>query len=244
MPEFAWSVDILKATDYLLPHTRVRVFLRGIRKQIADSVPAVLPPFGSRNLRQAWGDFPNNLRSSLTRPQQENLRSFETQIVDFFRQGKFQREDLVVIAVDRSEDGEYNQNMTINAAPTLTCHNAYLFILSVCDVVDGTPDEHRAFFRKFRNCERLGLQGIPVETALLLSPSKAFKAAGNAYPVPLIMATLAPMLSAIAASSTQLADWPPPHMLTKEVPTNMDAFVRALKQKGLQIGEGVCSSSW
>jgi site-specific DNA-cytosine methylase len=35
LPEFAWSVDILSATDYLLPHTRTRVFLKDLREIIA-----------------------------------------------------------------------------------------------------------------------------------------------------------------------------------------------------------------
>ena len=30
-PQFAWSVDVLEAEDYLLPQMRRRVFLRGIR---------------------------------------------------------------------------------------------------------------------------------------------------------------------------------------------------------------------
>ena len=137
-----------------------------------------------------------------------------------------------MVPVDRADNKTYDQNMTINAAPTLTCHNAYLFILSAGDVIDGTPDEQRRFFRKFKNCERLTLQGLPAETALLLEPSTAFKAAGNAYPVPLIIATLAPMLSALTESSIQLAEWPPQRLLSQKVPEDMQAFVKALKRKG------------
>ena len=232
MPEFAWSVDILKATDYLLPHTRVRVFLRGIRKEIAAVVPAVLPPFGSRTLEEALGDFPNCVRTDLSEPQQNNLKKFEMMIVDCLKEGKINRDDLVVVPVDRADNKTYDQNMTINAAPTLTCHNAYLFILSAGDVIDGTPDEQRRFFRKFKNCERLTLQGLPAETALLLEPSKAVKAAGNAYPMPLIIATLAPMLPALTESSIQLAEWPPQRLLSQKVPEDMQAFVKALKRKG------------
>ena len=39
LPEFSWETCICKAVDYMLPQTRVRVFIRGIRRCISDKVP-------------------------------------------------------------------------------------------------------------------------------------------------------------------------------------------------------------
>ena len=82
LPEFCWSVDKLKAIDYLLPQSRVRIFIRGLRKQISDAVPACLPPFGRKNLKEILGSFPNVVRKNLTLPQQENLAGFEELICE------------------------------------------------------------------------------------------------------------------------------------------------------------------
>ena len=46
-PEFDWRHDMLNAKDYLLPHTRPRVFVQGARRSlIGTSIPAPLPTFG------------------------------------------------------------------------------------------------------------------------------------------------------------------------------------------------------
>ena len=42
LPEFTWSVDTLKLEQYKVPQSRIRVFLRGGRKLMCDSVPAPL----------------------------------------------------------------------------------------------------------------------------------------------------------------------------------------------------------
>ena len=146
VPEFAWSVDIFKATDYLLPRSRVRVFLRGLRKQISYNVPAPLPPFGSRSLWEALGDYPRTPRTDPTKPQRVNLCKIQDLVVNNFKRGKLHRDQAVVVSVDRSEDGAYNRAISIDVASTLTCNNRYLSISSVGDVIDGTPNEKRASF--------------------------------------------------------------------------------------------------
>ena len=80
-PEFDWVVSILHARDYLLPQTRVRVFLRGMRKAIINSVPACLPALGTRHIREALAKLPCTPRSALTPPQQNNLTDFESNVV-------------------------------------------------------------------------------------------------------------------------------------------------------------------
>ena len=63
IPEFSWCVDKLVLSNYKLPHTRVRVFLRGIRRTVSDSVPKCLKPFGSLALRDVLGHYPCTPRS-------------------------------------------------------------------------------------------------------------------------------------------------------------------------------------
>mgnify|MGYP003309702386 CR=1 FL=1 len=110
--EFAWKVDILKATEYMLPQTRVRVFLRGIRKLISNTVPPCLPPFGHRDIRECLGDFPYTPRSAYTGPQQRNLKQFEQVICRRVREGTLEMDDVVFVSVDRSQDRIYEQIIT------------------------------------------------------------------------------------------------------------------------------------
>ena len=86
-PEFTWRVQVLDALDYLLPQTRVRVFLVGVRKAICGIVPPALPRFGRRNLRDILGAYPITPRNSYTEPQQKNLAAFESAIHDLFQSG-------------------------------------------------------------------------------------------------------------------------------------------------------------
>ena len=79
-PEFSFVVDIAKAVDYQCPQTRVRVFIRGVRKCISEQVPAMLPPFGTRSIRSLLGKFPSDRRADLTPPQQHNLKQIEMRL--------------------------------------------------------------------------------------------------------------------------------------------------------------------
>ena len=101
--------------------------------------------------------------------------------------------------------------------PTLTTHNTYLFVASVKDVVKGVPDIDRLIFRKLHPAERLTLQGFRKELALQLG-TKTLQAAGNAYPPPLIISVLWPMLDALAKSNIDFVNWPPSHLVSNEIP--------------------------
>jgi len=135
IPEFVWQVDKLKLLDYMVPHMRVRVFLRGIRRSVLEQVPAVLPPFGSVSLRAVLGQFPNAVRSCFTTAQKQNIVDYELLILDMFNRQLAALGDVVVIALDRAKGKTYKQQIQVNRCPTLTTNNTYLFILSVTDVV-------------------------------------------------------------------------------------------------------------
>ena len=141
-------------------------------------------------------------------------------------------DDVVVVAVDRSEDGVYKQCITVNAAPTLTTHNVYLVVLSVGDVVPSVPDSDRRFFRLLADSERLVLQGVPPKVLLSLPQGKAAQASGNTFPTSLIIACVQPLLMSIARSSIDLKSWPPPHFVKHTLPTGVDSFVRSSESQG------------
>ena len=140
IPFFEWSVDTLHLKDYDRPQSRSRVFLRGIRRAISNTVPAVLPPWkpvgdSPQALRSLLGKFPNTYRPLLTDKMQANLKADERKICELFNMNELKAEDIAVVALDRAEGKEYNQTMRFNIVPTLTTHNVYLFLMSVGCIV-------------------------------------------------------------------------------------------------------------
>lgn len=230
-PEFDWTVDVLRAVDYCLPQSRVRVFLRGLRKFVAMSIPKPLAAFGRRHIRDILGKFPHTTRSELTLTQQDNLLDFENKIVNMVSAGTLDMSDVVVVPVDRADGKVYKQHISVNCLPTLTTHNVYLFVLSVADVVNEVPDEEREFCRKVMAAERLTSQGFPAELLFGLGRELATFAAGNAYPVPLIIAALHPILEAIGNCDV-LATWPPQDMVSKTLPACLGQAMEAFKRPG------------
>jgi site-specific DNA-cytosine methylase len=218
VPFFHWCTDTLEAIDYLCPQTRVRTFLRGIRKTISPAgVPKPLSPFGRRPLKTALGNFNCTPRSSFPLQQQANIKVYEKKIKGMYLAGRLHLNDIVVVAADRQEGCEFPQNITVNAAPTFTTNNKALFIMSVEGVVHDVPDTQRMFFRRFMPAERLTCQGFPAKLCLQLGETLTVKASGNAYPPPLIIATLQPCLMALARSGLDLMSWPPAD-LPRDVP--------------------------
>ena len=116
----------------------------------------------------------------------------------------------MLVSVDRSSTATSGANIMVNAIPTLTCHNCYLFVMDVRGIIHRTPDSSREFFRKLSVPERLGAQGFNTSLALDLAPASAIKATGNSYPVPCMIAVLGPMIRSLASTSHfSFASWPP-----------------------------------
>ena len=215
LPEFSWRIDTLALSDYMRPQSRVRVFIRGLRRSVAESVPPCLPPFGKCTLRsvlvQGWPSCP---RDHLTRQHQENLVDYEEIIRNLYQAGKALPGDICVIALDRAKGKVFRQNYRINQVPTLTCHNRYLFLISVADVINQVEDTSREFFRFLLATERLALQGFPPEAARdFPSERLIIKATGDACPPPLIMSAAAPLIQAMGADrpagdNFNFATWP------------------------------------
>ena len=208
-PEFEWSVEVLRLVDYLSPQTRIRMFLKGLRKCVAP-LPAALGPFGRAGIRSVLGRFPPT-RSMLCRNQQKNLRYYEAQIKQQHSRGHLEDSDVVVISVDRAPQMEYKTSIVRNQIPTLTTNSGCLMVLSVGDVVRDVPDNEREFLRHLRSSEKLCAQGFSPSVHLDLDSRCAQKAAGNAYPPALLIAELHPIVDAL--TRFDLAAWPPPSEL-------------------------------
>ena len=129
-------------------------------------------------------------------------------------------DSIVVCPVDRSheETRQYEARLSVDNCPTLTTHNCYLFVLSVSDIIRNVDDRQREYCGKLTGPQRLVLQGFPPELALDLPVGKITFAAGNAYPIPLMVAVFHPMLLALARSGVPLAAWPPTDMVTTAMP--------------------------
>ena len=206
-PEFLWDFEVLHAKLYKLPQTRVRVFIKGIRKCLVNHVPRALPAFGSGHLVDILCDFPNMERSSLCENQQANLIGFEHKIRDMYKHGRLALDDIAVFSVDRAADAIYEQRVIVNILPTLTTNSSPLMFLKVRDVMEQIPDSQRELFRKVHVEEKMLAQGFPRDVAHKMSHAACTKAAGNAYPVPLIAAVLHPMITTLVGWPN-LKEWP------------------------------------
>ena len=239
IPEFAWRVDTLDITGYMCPQTRVRVFLRGLRTDFATEVPAPLPPFGRRKLREVLGKKCANIkRSELSQNFKKNLEAFEEKIRASFARGKFVTDDVCIFHLDRAENKTYDQIVSLNVAPTLTTRNQYLFVACVEGITQNKPDAEREYFRYLTNAERLMLQGFPPALANDLTPNSAFTGAGNAFPVPGMIAVMQPMIVALSNPVTpniRFDTWPRDCIIQKDPLLNFVEFQDALREKPKSI---------
>ena len=234
-PQFNWSLEVLHLVDYMEPQTRTRVFIRGLNKIIASAIPPPLPAFGTRNLREALSpNISYTPRHTLTQCMQTNLAEFEKQAGQAVAGGKLGIDDVIVCPIDRShaEEVVYAARWSVNCSPTLTTHNQYLFVLSVRDIIEQVGDSKREFFRFFTKPERLQLQGFPPKYALDLPEDKIIFAAGNSYPVPLMVACFFPMLKSLAESGLDLQRHPSAGMISDTIPACLPMVTRAMAAPG------------
>ncbi|CAE7337434.1 hgiBIM [Symbiodinium sp. CCMP2592] len=202
--QFSWGFHCLSAVDYGLPQQRTRVFLVGIRSGYGG-VPQPLGPFGRRTLREflAPGLPPVDV-SKLTASLKKNLADAWRALRKLAAEGS--TASVVCWPLDRSEGMTYPRKFFFDVAPTLTTANTRLFVASMDDLHMGP--QQRAFWRFLRCEERMALQGFPPNTLQGESDALRTKASGNAYPVPLMMAVLGPLLRAMSEKQELLHDGP------------------------------------
>ena len=90
-------------------------------------------------------------------------------------------------------------------------------------------------FRFLTGPERLILQGFPAKVALKLPQKKLTFASGNSYPIPLIVATLYPMLRALADSSFDLLRHPQPNLVADNVPEVVKRMLEDMGSPGRTV---------
>lgn len=228
VPAFKWEISVLQAKDYLLAQTRVRAFLRGMRVDwCGPHLPPIVPALGKRPLLDFLDpEAPHTSERELSAHMRRNLVLIEQKVLEDRSSGLLDGESVVVFQVDRDQHKKYLSGYMKDICYTLTTANRYLFVLSVADIEKPRP-EH-AFCRLVLPSERLSLQGFPTSIASALGGTLAVKAAGNAYPVPLIAACVAPIIAAIAVSQKSLLHWPETASPPQEIDTSMvDSLVTA-----------------
>lgn len=247
--DFVWNLDVLAARDYKLAQNRCRVFLRGMRRSwCGGQIPPPVGPLGPRTLVEFLDPrAPHTCDDELTPNMQNNLSSVEAKVEADQAEGLLDGVVVVMFHVDRDQTKRYLSGYMKDCCYTLTTANKYLFVLSVHDI--KLPRCQRAFCRFLSPGERLVLQGFPPDTAKQLGNDESLiaKAAGNAYPVPLIAAVLKPMIQAIDSSSKSLGEWPTQSTDAQEVDlTVIDALFaqersvmkRPASQKGADTRDG------
>ena len=213
--EFSWEVFRMKATDYGLPQSRIRVFLIGVRRALfGERVPPPMPPWGRNPQLKDFLSFEaaNTARDSLTPNMKANLTEHEHRLKAMLRRGALNATDIISVCLDRAYGKVFKPRFYTNKIPTLTTNNQYIFLMSL-DF--GKPDHARALFRWLLPAERFILQGFPVECAQQLPRSLQVKACGNAYPVPLMAAALTPIVQELHGKIDQ---WPMPSGTVDAVP--------------------------
>ena len=100
-------------------------------------------------------------------------------------------------------------------------------VLDVHGVVTNQDDAERAFMRHLKPAEKLIMQGFPKESRLFLNNDVlATKGAGNAYPVQLMCAVLAPLLATL--ESIDLKSWPSQECLKASAQAEVDMVCNAI----------------
>ncbi|CAK9082143.1 Modification methylase DsaV (M.DsaV) (Cytosine-specific methyltransferase DsaV), partial [Durusdinium trenchii] len=195
-PEFDWAVVTLKAQDYMLAQQRTRVFLRGMRTCFGMGiVPPPMATFGPRPLVE-FLDFslPSVDWSGLTATMTQNLKDSLEAMKTMLQTGEAKEDDILCFPLDRAEGKVYVRRFSKNIVPTLTTTNKYLFLASL-DLSKKETD--RRVFRFLNPKERMLLQGFPPNTLDGCHDALKVQASGNAYPVPLMMAVLGPIVKDI-----------------------------------------------
>jgi len=202
VPEFHWGIDKLYAQYFKLGASRRRAFLKGIRNECVSvpHVPPPLPALGMGEVRDhLTPGLPSVQQSEVTAGIWTNIEGMSVKLQEARDKKKIPSGALVVFSADRAEGRTYKQSYQVNLAPCLTCTNQYLLVTSIDDV--HLNPEDREFCRLLLPAERFTMQGFKKEKTLTVPQAKRTKASGNAYPVPLILAELVPILNSIAMTS-------------------------------------------
>ena len=235
VPEFVFDLDFAEAHNNNLGAARKRAVLKGIRNDCvtAMAVPLPLADLGRGDLRRHLTDnLPNIKEGDLTPRIHGNLAAYQTWIRQWVQEHggpaqiakRYGPGSVACFDADRSADKVYKQSFKINLAPCLTTGNCFLTVMSLEDIEKDLDD--MKLVRFLSRSERCTLMGIGPNDLNLLSNTRAVKATGNMYPVPIIVNHLLPMLNSVAntAGFHSVTPWiqDPLGLGSKDIPQVMD----------------------
>jgi site-specific DNA-cytosine methylase len=183
----------------MLPQTRTRAWLRGIRKDVSlgHPMPAVLKLLPEVTLEQILDpSLPNRSLECISLKAKRNLIAYMSKVQEDTVTGK--AGNIAVVETHRAFGAKYGAVILYDRVPPLRASGCEYFLISVRDVSE--PLEQRRFFRPLADIERLRLQGFPTEYAQELTSSMVKHGTGNAFAVPQVAAVALPLLKQVALS--------------------------------------------
>ena len=188
----------------VLPHSRPRLWLRGLRRDCL--VGSCLPPPKSvsevSRLQLKLSDFlqpglPNVSPQSLTQTMQANLALYKALALDAMAKGEATAE-VMAVELDRNPLRQYGGAVCWDSIPSLRCGGPKIFLVSLPDLSANPSCWEKQKYHRFLSIdERFLLQGHGAELSEhFRTQSAAMAASGNAFNVLQVALMLSPLLEA------------------------------------------------
>ncbi|CAK0861214.1 unnamed protein product [Prorocentrum cordatum] len=202
IPFFAIDVVELDLAD-IYPHRRRRMWLRGMRRDACghSSLPQ---PLGRADMQAPLGACPTLLDVLLpgcpnvgpgdlsTDRLRDNMSAYTATIIEDREKGI--TGTIAVVELDRSPKKVYGTKVMYDVTPPLRCTGPSIFLFSVDDI--DLELTKRKVHRFLLDEERFALQGHSYKYHGHFKSQRASRAStGNAYPVPMLVSVMQPMLS-------------------------------------------------
>lgn len=191
----------------LMPHSRPRVWVRGLRLDCLPSLSHELPaPLSLKELgtqRLKLDDFleeglPNVDPDSLTPTMQANLLVYK-KLAKEALESETCSSSIFCCELDRNPLRVYGGAVAFDQVPSFRTQGPQIFIISIDDL--GQPWTKQRIHRFLSVRERFALQGHPHNLAKYFSKKTAsMKASGNAFNVLVLATMLSPLLEQAAKS--------------------------------------------
>ena len=178
----------------MIPHQRDRQWIRGVRLDVASSVPSTMP-LPLHSLQCFLVNLPNIQESDLTPKQQTNLSFYKTSIEKALAIYE-DRTHIAVVEIDRRPSAKFGLQFCIDRIPSMRCKGPDYLVMSTEDM--HKEAQARRFFRLLHVKERLILQGVHSWYADKISPTFSTHIAGNAFSKSMCAAATVPVLKEIA----------------------------------------------
>ena len=191
----------------LMPHSRPRLWVRGLRLDCLDHPECPLPPpkpieevFEKKPRLADYLDssLPNLDPVSLTDTMRANLALYKALAQEAMDKDGVTAE-VMCIELDRNPLRQYGGALSFDAIPSLRTQGPKVFLVSLPDL--KAPWQNQKFHRYLSTCERLKLQGHSESLKQhFRTDVAATKGAGNAFNVLQVACMVSPLLEAAVRS--------------------------------------------